>query len=369
MVEAVLSRRVPEALGQSDAFSRFQEDLSRVARVDRPVLIVGERGTGKELAAARLHYLSARWQGPLVSLNCAALTPALIESELFGVEQGAYTGAVRRRAGRFEAADGGTLFLDEIGLIPLEVQEKVLRAVEYKQFERLGSAETVEVNTRIVGAANVDLRRLAERGRFKRDLLDRLAFEVVTLPPLRRREGDILLLAGHFAARMASELGLGVVPELRPQALKQLESYAWPGNIRELKNVIERAVCRSGGAPITDVVLDPFASEFPLAEDPVAQPVPPPTTSARHQDSSTAPIPEAEVGPIKEELPDTHPWREGRSLSEVLEAVELNALRAALLRAGSHQGRAARLLGLSYHQFRGLYRKHRDQIHPETDPA
>jgi len=170
-----------EAFGQSEAFLEFQERLSRVAKVDRPVLILGERGSGKELAARRLHNLSPRWQGPLVALNCAALSPTLIEAELFGHEEGAFTGAFRKRLGRFEQADGGTLFLDEIGNIPMETQEKILRAVEYGTFERVGSSQPVEVDVRIVGATNADLLAMSERGRFKKDLLDRLSFEVLYL--------------------------------------------------------------------------------------------------------------------------------------------------------------------------------------------
>ena len=194
---------LPEALGRSEAFLDFQARLSRVAAIDRPVLLVGERGTGKELAARRLHYLSLRWDHPLVALNCAALAPSLIESELFGHEAGAFTGAQQRRAGRFEAADTGTLFLDEIGSIPLQVQEKILRVVEYGTFERVGSADVVEVDARIVGATNADLRALVCEGRFKQDLLDRLSFEVLHVPPLRERAEDLLLLANHFAAHMA----------------------------------------------------------------------------------------------------------------------------------------------------------------------
>ena len=157
-----------EALGESEAFMEFQERVSRVAQVDRPVLIVGERGTGKELAVSRLHYLSRRWQGPLVALNCAALSPSVLESELFGHEAGAFTGAAKRRLGRFEAADNGTLFLDEIGLIPVTIQEKILRVVEYSQFERVGGSKPVRVDVRIIGATNADLPKLADEGKFKR---------------------------------------------------------------------------------------------------------------------------------------------------------------------------------------------------------
>lgn len=329
-----------EALGESEAYLDFQERLSRVAQVDRPVLIVGERGTGKELAVSRLHYLSRRWQGPLVALNCAALSPSVLESELFGHEAGAFTGATRQRHGRFEAADEGTLFLDEIGLIPVTVQEKILRVVEYRQFERVGGSQPVRVDVRIIGATNANLPKLAESGKFKRDLLDRLSFEVLFLPPLRHRREDIGLLARHFAARMAVELGWREVPEFTPAAIDALEAYHWPGNIRELKNVVERAVYGSGGDPIEAVNFDPF--DNPYAPD-----------KAENRDSP---------GPA---APATAPpaFVPGRtSLDSLVRELEVNALSTALETSRFHQGEAARLLGLTYHQFRGLYRKHKDAL-------
>lgn len=336
---------LPEAIGQSEAFLAFREHLSRVAPVDRPVLLVGERGTGKELAAARLHYLSKRWKGPLVALNCAALAPTLIESELFGYEKGAFTGATERRTGRFEAADTGTLFLDEIGSIPMEVQEKILRVVEYGGFERVGSPRGVEVDVRIIGATNADLPAMTEKGTFKRDLLDRLSFEVLFLPPLRDRQEDIRVLAEHFAARMAFELERREGPRFSPQALAELERYPWPGNIRELKNVVERAVYRSDGSHITEVVFDPF---------PQAPPAIPP--QARHPASDP---------PLRDEVE--------RAVSELMEPpfkeavrnLELLRLRRALEQTRYNQKQAARLLGLTYHQLRGLLRKHRDALETE----
>ena len=269
-----------DALGQSETFLEFQERLSRVAPIDRPVLILGERGTGKELAASRLHYLSNRWQGAFVALNCAALASSLIESELFGYEKGAFTGAEQRRAGRFESADAGTLFLDEIGNIPLEVQEKILRVVEYSTFERVGGSRSVEVDVRIIAATNVDLKSLAARNRFKQDLLDRLSFEVLFLPPLRDRQDDIMLLAHHFAGRMAVELGWDEIPRFSSEAEEALQSYPWPGNVRELKNVVERAVYRADALIVSDIVFDPFQSPFqagvaePLVEPEQPEPQP-----------------------------------------------------------------------------------------------
>ncbi|MCF8043110.1 MAG: phage shock protein operon transcriptional activator [Desulfarculaceae bacterium] len=321
-----------EALGQSESFLAFQEALSRAAKVDRPVLLVGERGTGKELAAARLHYLSPRWGEPLVALNCAALAPSLIESELFGHEAGAFTGAGQRRLGRFETAHQGTLFLDEIGNIPLTVQEKILRTVEYGSFERVGGSRPVEVDVRIVGATNADLPAMARAGRFKQDLLDRLSFEVLTLPPLRTRQGDALLLAEHFAQRMAGEMGWGGPPGFSPAVREQLAAHAWPGNVRQLKNVVERAVYRSGGREITSFDFDPFASPFaPL----------PPEKASRQKAPPDAP-PSASPLPFKQAVADY----ERRLVKQALDAARFN------------QRQAADLLGLTYHQLRGLLRKH-----------
>ncbi|MBU4277395.1 MAG: phage shock protein operon transcriptional activator [Proteobacteria bacterium] len=321
-----------EALGQSENFLAFQEDMSRAAKVDRPVLLIGERGTGKELAAARLHYLSSRWGEPLVALNCAALSPSLIESELFGHEAGAFTGAGQRRLGRFETAHQGTLFLDEIGNIPLTVQEKILRTVEYGSFERVGGSHPVEVDVRIVGATNADLPAMAREGRFKQDLLDRLSFEVLTLPPLRERRGDALVLAEHFAQRMAVEMGWSGPPEFSPAAREQLAAHPWPGNVRQLKNVVERAVYRSGGREIRSFDFDPFASPFsplPAAEEPRENP---PAEAA----------PPASPLPFRQAVADC----ERRLLQNALSAARFN------------QRQAAELLGLTYHQLRGLLRKH-----------
>ena len=324
-----------EALGQSEKFLEFQEKLSRVAPIDRPVLLIGERGTGKELAASRLHFLSPRWQGPLVALNCSALTPSLIESELFGYERGAFTGAERRRAGRFETADKGTLFLDEIGSIPMEVQEKILRVVEYGTFEPVGSSRSIEVDVRIIAATNADLTALAARDRIKRDLLDRLSFEALILPPLREREGDILFLANHFAGRMALELGRKEVPRFDKEAVKAIEGYSWPGNIRELKNVVERAVYRSDSSRITEVVFDPLRSSPP---EPL--PVAKTATGIRSEKASL------------EDLLD-------KPLKEAIRELRIRLLRKRLIETKYNQRNAARLLGLTYDQFRGLYRKYR----------
>ena len=321
------SSSLPEAIGISEAFIDFQERLSSVAKIDRPVLIIGERGTGKELAASRLHYLSKRWDGPLVALNCAALAETVLESELFGHEAGAFTGAAKRRAGRFEAAEGGSLFLDEIGLTSITIQEKLLRAVEYSIFERVGSSEPIEVDVRIIGATNADLRKMAKVGKFKEDLLDRLSFEVLHIPPLRLRHGDIEHLGMHFAASMGQELQLASTPKFSAAALKQLNGYNWPGNVRELKNVIERSVYRHQDATISHIDFDPFQSPY--------QDLP---SSVSLQDNEAPP--------------------ESLSLSEETARLEKLRLQQALEANKHRQADAAKALGLSYHQFRGLYRKH-----------
>ncbi len=342
-----------EALGQSEAFIEFQEQISRVAPIDRPVLILGERGTGKELAAARVHFLSKRWQKPMVTLNCAALTPTLIGSELFGYEKGAFTGAAVRQVGRFEQAADGTLFLDEIGSIPMEVQEKILRVVEYGAFERVGSSRPVQVDVRIVAATNVDLLRLADLGRFKQDLLDRLSFEVIYAPPLRYRIEDILLLANHFAGRMAYELDWEEVPHLTPGAVKTLESYSWPGNIRELKNVIERAVYKSSSHRIGEISFDPFQSRY---GEGLGTGVRTPNVMAEDQEldvsrSAQGPGQGSEQGELMADLFE-------KPLKESIRALEFHRLCAALSTCRYNQKKAAALLGISYDQFRGLKKKY-----------
>ena len=331
-----------ETLGISERFLEFQEQLSRVAPVERPVLLMGERGTGKELAAHRLHYLSSRWDGPFVTLNCSTLSPSLIESELFGHERGAFTGAEQERIGRFEAANGGTLFLDEIGTIPLEAQEKILRVVEYNSFERVGSSKSVEVDVRIVCATNADLVNMAESGRFKRDLLDRLSFEVLFLPPLRYRHGDILLLARHFAARMAFELGITEDIRFSDAAVHSLESHPWRGNVRELKNVIERAVYKAETPLIRHIEFNPFTNPYPHGER--SSKAEATNEKAEHQEE-----------PLSMQVPSG-------SFKEAVNDFEIKLISSALVRARYNQKQAAALLELSYDQFRGLYRKYRDQL-------
>jgi len=319
-------------IGEAPAFLEMLEHVSRAAPLSKPVLVVGERGTGKELLASRLHFLSARWEQPVVKVNCAALTESILESELFGHEAGAFTGAVKTHIGHFERADGGTLILDELATISLRMQEKILRAIEYGEVQRVGGTDTLQVDVRIVGSTNADLQALAAAGRFRTDLLDRLAFDVITVPPLRDRVEDILPLANAFAINMASELKWSYFAGFSPRASSALLRNRWPGNVRELKNTIERTVYRSPDPeqPITELALDPFDSPFRLAQPIIAE--------EKSVQTRRAPL-----------LPT--------NLVQRLVDVESNLLEAALEKSRFNQRVAAELLGLSYHQFRGRLKK------------
>jgi len=324
-------RDLPPLVGEAPAFRAALAQVSQLAALDRPVLVVGERGTGKELVAARLTYLSPRWDKPFVKLNCATLAESLLDSELFGHEAGAFTGATRRRLSRFEIADGGTLFLDEIATASLAVQEKILRVIEYGSFERVGGTEVHHVDVRVIAATNVDLPALADEGRFRSDLLDRLAFDVVSVPPLRERAEDIPLLAEHFARGMTRELGREMFRGFTPAALDRLIAYRWPGNVRELKNVVERSLYRwpRPDAPIDEIVFDAFASLHRPASPAAAQ----------------APPPAAE------------PTAPGDFLARIA-AYEQKLLTEALSANQFNQRRTATALGLTYDQLRHHLKKH-----------
>jgi psp operon transcriptional activator len=319
------------------------EHVSRAAKLVKPVLVIGERGTGKELIAARLHYLSPRWGQPLIKVNCAALTESLLESELFGHQAGAFTGATRTHIGRFEQANGGTLVLDELGTIPPRMQEKILRVIEYGEFQRVGGSETIRTDVRIVGATNEHLPRLAELGRFRADLLDRLAFDVIHVPPLRARPEDINTLAYHFAVNVTKELRRPFFPGFTADAKAALLGYAWPGNVRELKNAIERSVYRSeaGDQPINEILFDPFASPF----NPAPPPEPEDDDDDERQSSTALAAGASDLG-----VPS--------DFRAAVADYERQVLRRALERAQFKQTVAAKILGLSYHQFRSLLRKH-----------
>jgi psp operon transcriptional activator len=329
-------------IGQSGAFLDAVERASRAAPMARPVLVIGERGTGKELIAERLHRLSNRWEGPLVTMNCAALPETLIEAELFGHEQGAFTGATKAREGRFEEADGGTLFLDELGTLSMGAQERLLRAVEYGEITRIGASRPVRVDVRIVAATNEDLPLRAEQGTFRADLLDRLTFEVITLPPLRVREGDIQVLSEYFGRRMAAELGWEQWPGFADHVSRAMEDYPWPGNVRELRNVVERAVYRwdNWEAPIGEVVFDPFVSPW----KPLSSPLPS-AGDAAGQKAPQAPAP----APRFDRVDD---------LRSAVDAHEKAILEHALGANRWNQRQTAKALGLTYDQLRHCIRKH-----------
>jgi PAS domain S-box-containing protein len=284
-----------EIVGRSRPLAALLADVERVAETDATVLIHGETGVGKELVARAVHGRSRRRDGPMVKVNCAALSPGLIESELFGHEKGAFTGASGRRLGRFELAEGGTIFLDEIGEVPLEVQVKLLRVLQERAFERVGGAETIRVDVRVVAATNRDLQRAIRDGRFRQDLFYRLNVFPLSVPPLRDRPEDLPLLAQWFASRYAAKIGRQI-DGVSAASLERLQAYPWPGNVRELENVIERAVilCRTrwlevppevlglapstmrfphGDASVADAPSDPPRS--PAAGLPPADPVPP----------------------------------------------------------------------------------------------
>ncbi|MGH6897596.1 MAG: phage shock protein operon transcriptional activator [Geminicoccaceae bacterium] len=336
---------LPSLVGQAPAFLDLMEQVSRVAPLDRPVLVIGERGTGKELIAARLHYLSSRWDRPLLKLNAAALPETLLDSELFGHEAGAFTGAIRQRRGRFELADGGSLFLDEIASTSLALQERLLRVVEYGAFERVGGSATVQVDVRLIGATNVDLPAAAADGRFRYDLLDRLAFDVLTVPPLRARREDVTLLAEDFGRAMALELGWPSFPGFGREAQGALLAHAWPGNVRELKNVVERAVYRAASPrrPITRIEFDPFASPFRPGPS-VAGP------------ALAAPEPAAGADPPEAICPGHDGAIDFR---RAVAAFERRLLEQTLLRNRHNQRTTAAQLNLTYDQLRHQLRKHR----------
>ncbi|MCH7628360.1 MULTISPECIES: phage shock protein operon transcriptional activator [Novosphingobium] len=335
--------REVQFIGQSGAFLDAVERASRAAPMRRPVLVIGERGTGKELIAERLHRLSTRWQEPLVTMNCAALPETLIEAELFGHEAGAFTGATRARVGRFEEADKGTLFLDELGTLSMGAQERLLRAVEYGEVTRIGASRPIRVDVRIVAATNEDLPRMAAQNRFRADLLDRLSFEVITLPPLRVREGDIAVLADYFGRRMAAELHWDAWPGFAPHVADQLERYAWPGNVRELRNVIERAVYRwdDPTVPIGHVQFDPFESPWKPATTPHT-----PVHAAAANDAPARPA------PLRADLDDI------ADLRSAVEAHERAILEHHLGRNRYNQRQTAKALGLTYDQLRHCMKKH-----------
>jgi psp operon transcriptional activator len=336
-------------VGQSTSFLDAVERASRAAPLDRPVLVIGERGTGKELIAERLHHLSSRWDGPLIVMNCAALPETLIEAELFGHEAGAFTGATKARPGRFEEANGGTLFLDELATLSSPAQDRLLRAIEYGEVTRIGSSRPLTVDVRIVAATNEHLPRLVEESRFRADLLDRLSFEVVTLPPLRHRQSDIPVLAEFFGRKMALDLEMDGWPGFSTEAMARLQAYDWPGNVRELRNVVERAVYRWAGqeGPIEDIQFDPFESPWrPMAGQGVlAAP-------------AFAPQPAGDVLSLPPAQLSAHRPDDCADFRLAIAEYEKAILTTALERCRWNQRAAAAALSLTYDQLRHAMRRH-----------
>ena len=354
-------RQQDNLLGQSNSFLEVLEQISQIAPLNKPVLIIGERGTGKEGVAARLHFLSKRWDQTYSKLNCAALSESLLESELFGYEAGAFTGAAKRREGRFEAADNGTLFLDELANTSGLIQEKLLRVIEYGEFERVGGSKSVKVDIRLIAATNEDLPGLAQSGEFRADLLDRLAFDVITLPPLRERKDDIMMLAEHFAINMARELEMEVFSGFTEKAKRTLLEYEWPGNIRELKNVVERAVYRANNPdiPVHNIVLDPFESIY--------RPATRMRTSDRIKNQDTAipsTLPNAPETPTPVIEPNVQGATSSQSvqfpvdLKELSQNFEIDLIKQALADSQYNQKKTAERLSLTYHQLRGYLKKY-----------
>lgn len=319
MTEAAPARERPRGfVGNSEVMHQVYAQIAQVAPSPATVFLQGESGTGKELAARAIHAASPRAGGPFVSLNCAALPETLIESELFGHERGAFTGAAQMRKGRFELARGGTLFLDEVGELSLLTQAKLLRVLQERVFERLGGMETLRADVRIITATNRDLERMVTEGGFRRDLFYRLNVFPIFLPPLRERQEDILPLAAHFLGRFSAAGGHGRA-HLSLAVMDMLQRYAWPGNIRELQNVMERAALLLGSGRVV-----------------LPQHLPP----ALHGPGAVGEPPAAGRG-------EGHATVPGGSLAARLDEVERASIVEALEACGGHMGKAAAALGLT----------------------
>lgn len=347
-------------LGESPAFLEVLDLVSQVANLSKPVLVVGERGTGKELIAARLHYLSQRWDQEFVKMNCAAISETLLETELFGHEAGAFTGASKLHRGRFERAHSGSLFLDELSATSAQVQEKLLRVIEYGEYERVGGSKTLSTDVRLIAATNEDLPDLAREGKFREDLLDRLAFDVITLPPLRERTEDIMLLAEHFAVTMSSDLGHEFFAGFSDSAIASLKSHNWPGNIRELKNVVERSVYRNQkpANPVDLIFLDPFDSPFRpqnrrnfhtgISVDKTKQ------GNETHSSDSNSTVTQTSPGITGTNLTTNFPM----DFRQAVQDYEVGLIKSALASAQYNQRKTAEALGVTYHQLRGHLKKY-----------
>lgn len=308
-------RRRYTMVGECAAFLETIEQAKRVANIPRAVLIRGERGTGKELIAALIHYHSDRSDQPFVTVNCAAFHGNLLESEMFGHEKGAFTGADKRKTGRFELAHGGTLFLDEVGNMPMDFQEKILRVIEYQKFERVAGTDTISVDVRVVAATNADLESMMKEGTFRPDLYDRLSFKELRLPPLRERSEDVPLLVEYFRNQLAEEIPWVAQRTFTDEAVQALQNHAWPGNVRQLKNVVERLLCADDSPKVE-------GAEVAL-----------------------------EIGDNAQEV--------AHGFQDKVAQLELQLILDALRTSSGNQRGAAEELGLTYDQFRHLYKKYK----------
>lgn len=314
-------------IGNSPQMQEVYKSVGRVAPQDVTVLIYGESGTGKELVARALYQHSKRVDRPFLAVNCAAIPETLLESELFGHEKGAFTGADRRRIGKFEQCSGGTLFLDEIGDMPHVLQSKILRVLQSQQFERLGGNEVIQTDVRIIAATNRNLERLVALGQFREDLYYRLRGFVIVLPPLRKRGQDLTLLLRHFLARFNRELGKNV-ETVAPETMEMLNRHGWPGNVRELENVVKQTLIQATGSVIIPEFLPPFTTHggSPPEED-------------RHTDD--------ESGQLASFIQDRIDAGSENVYAETLEFMELRLLRRVLDVTGGNQSQAARILGIT----------------------
>ncbi len=299
-------------VGKADALRIVIEKAEKLASVPRSVLIRGERGVGKEIVAATIHYAGNRAKKPFVTVNCAAVTGTLIESELFGHEKGAFTGAESRRVGRFEMADGGTLFLDEIGNMASEFQDKILRVIEYQEFERIGGTETIKVDVRVIGATNANIEEMIEKGQFRADLFDRLTFDTVVVPPIRERREDIPVLIDHFTRNLEEKCPGIPTATFDKKVIDALVDYTWPGNVRQLKNTVERLIFAADGG---EIGLDDLPPE----------------------------VVDGEKEPV--------------GFHEKVERLERDLISKGLRDSNGNQKKASEILGLTYDQFRHYYRK------------
>ena len=328
-------------LGVSQAVQDVRASIARMARSMAPVAITGESGSGKELAARLIHQLGARAAAPFVAVNCGAIPENLMESEFFGYRKGAFTGAESDRAGFFAAAVGGTLFLDEVADLPLAMQVKLLRAIQEKRIRKVGSVAEEPVDVRIISATHQDLAQCVTEGRFRQDLFYRLNVIELRMPPLRDRREDVAVLAESIMARLARRAGLGLVPRLSSVTLRFLESYRFPGNVRELENILERALAFSDGRVVNvedlglrPIVTDDNESERAEAERPAAAPA------------------EAVAGQATVTTADQVEDGVPRSLPDYLDRIEREAIRRALERTGQNRTAAARLLGITFRALR-----------------